>query len=188
MAAVDILRYPLGQVGAKVPDKVLVSVGFGPRNARKTLGFCFPTAMGSGIPHLFISPTLREPVAVLSTLTHELLHAADDCKSKHSGNFRIWARAIGLEGKLTATYAGDALRESLLEIASELGEYPHAKLSLADAKIKKDGTRMLKATCPNLACPLMDESGKTYTVRTTRKWVEMGLPSCPCGTVMELAE
>src|SRR5690606_1094883 len=87
MAAVDILRYPLGQVGAKVPDKVLVSVGFGPRNARKTLGFCFPTAMGSGIPHLFISPTLREPVAVLSTLTHELLHAADDCKSKHSGNF-----------------------------------------------------------------------------------------------------
>lgn len=36
---------------------------------------------------------------------------------------------------------------------------------------------MLKLVCP--------EDG--YTVRTTRKWLEVGQPSCPCGLELEEA-
>lgn len=184
-AAVDKLRGPLSQVGATVPDQIMASVGFGARNVRKTLGVCFPTAAGDGIPHVFISPTLTDPVTVLAVLTHELIHAADDCKSKHGGAFRKWATAVGLEGKMTATVPGDALRNMLTEMAAELGEYPHKELKLG-SKASKQTTRLLKAVCPDFACPLADESGKTYTIRLTAKWATLGMPTCPCGAAMEL--
>lgn len=184
--AIDILRPPLAQVGAHLPDDIMVSVGFGSRNVRKTLGVCFPTRAGGGVPHLFITPTLVDPIEVLAVLIHELIHASDDCASKHGGHFRKCAKAIGLEGKMTATVPGDALRRILAEVADELGEYPHKQLSLGQSAVKKQTTRLLKAVCGSLTCPLADETGKTYTVRVTRKWIEVGMPSCPCGTLMEI--
>lgn len=41
---------------------------------------------------------------------------------------------------------------------------------------KGSGSRMLKLICPN----------DGYTVRTTRKWLDVGSPSCPCGEVLTL--
>ncbi len=38
----------------------------------------------------------------------------------------------------------------------------------------KQGTRMLKVICP----------ADGYTIRTTNKWLQVGFPTCPCGTVM----
>jgi len=38
-------------------------------------------------------------------------------------------------------------------------------------------TRMLKVECP----------ADGYIVRTTQKWIDLGLPTCPCGEEMELA-
>jgi hypothetical protein len=37
------------------------------------------------------------------------------------------------------------------------------------------GTRMLKVECPDCG----------YTLRTTRKWLDTGLPSCPAGNEMQ---
>ena len=45
---------------------------------------------------------------------------------------------------------------------------------------KKDGTRLLKVVCPNPDCG--------YLMRTTERWIKVGLPICPCGTRMEMAE
>lgn len=50
---------------------------------------------------------------------------------------------------------------------------------------KGSGSRMLKAVCPNEDCELRD-GDKPYTIRLTRKWADAGMPSCPCGTEMEL--
>jgi hypothetical protein len=66
-----------------------------------------------------------------------------------------------------------------------LGPYPHARLN--DVR-KRQSTRMLKATCPNPDCAIrLNVAGnKPYTVRITQRLADAGMPSCPCGTLMEL--
>lgn len=187
LAGVELLRPLLKQAGAVVPERIAVSVGFPSRNARKTLGVCFPTAATSeGWSHLFISPLLENAVEVLGVLAHELIHASDDCASKHGGHFRQCALALGLTGKMTATTIGDDLRPTLEDMAGELGKYPHVKINLSG--VKKQTTRLLKGVCSDGECPLADEKGNRYTIRLTQKWVEVGMPSCPCGAEMLLEE
>ena len=77
---------------------------------------------------------------------------------------------------MTATVPGDELAKDLEKLAVELGPYPHAALS-PTARVGKQTTRMLKVVCPT----------DGYTLRTTKKWADLGLPSCPCGKGMELA-
>jgi hypothetical protein len=109
---------------------------------------------------------------VLSTLLHELIHAFVGIKAKHGKDFKLVAVKSGLEGKMTATTAGPELLARLETLAKTLGRYPHASLGLGGERLKKkQGTRMLKLQCP--------ECG--YQVRTTQKWIDIGLPICPCG-------
>ena len=76
-------------------------------------------------------------------------------------------RSLHLEGKPSATFAGEKFKEVYKDLIDGLGEYPHAKLNVGFHK--KQATRMLKASCP--ACG--------YTVRLTAKWSGLGLPICP---------
>lgn len=59
----------------------------------------------------------------------------------------------------------------------ELPEVPGPELEPPPVP-KKQSTRMLKVICP----------GCGYTVRTTQKWIDIGLPTCPCGEEMEVAQ
>lgn len=154
-----------------------VSVGFAGGRGKKasTLGQCWSTKSATdGVAQVFISPIMASRTQVLATLVHEGVHAVDDCKSGHKGAFVRMAKAMGLEGKWTATYAGNELESTLQSIADELGEYPHAALTVV-APLKKQTTRLIKIMCPSCE----------YTARTTAKWLEMGLPTCPCGTEMQ---
>lgn len=174
--AVRVLEPMLAQVGAVVdPNMIAVSVGFGPRS--RALGTCFPQhASDNPVSQLFISPVESDAVKILATLTHELIHASDDCASGHQGHFAKCARAVGLEGKLTATHAGDSLAESLKDVAAQLGEYPHHKLNLS--QIKKQKTMNLKMVCDNC----------DYIMRTTQKWLDTyeTFP-CPCSDLTDLS-
>lgn len=171
-AAIEALRPLFTQLAAvDLPAEVRVSCGFpGGGSARKRIGECWPTKASDGVAQVFVSPVLDDPIQVLGTLVHELIHAWDDCKNGHKRPFSRVARAMGLEGKMTATTVGDELRAVLAEIAGELGPYPHAALDLG-LRVKKQSTRMLKVECP--ACG--------YTLRTTAKWLEVGVPTCCCG-------
>lgn len=159
------------------PKEVTVSCGW-PRQDRggKVIGQCWPTKSGKGVSHMFITPMLTDPIKVLATLLHELIHAADDCASEHKGPFTKAVRAVGLSGKPTATFAdpGTALHASLKALAKELGKYPHTGLTPGGTLAKKQSTRMLKCEC--------DSCG--YVVRTTQKWLDIATPICPlsaCG-------
>lgn len=136
------------------------------------LGECWSAKLSSdGITHnIFITPALADVGKVLATLIHELVHVAVGTKAKHGKAFKQLARVVGLEGKLTATHAGTELSEKLSLIANALGPYPHSELNGRNEP--KQGTRLLKLECPNCG----------YTVRTTRKWVNYGLPTCCCKT------
>ncbi|KKL59632.1 hypothetical protein LCGC14_2213430 [marine sediment metagenome] len=74
---------------------------------------------------------------------------------------------------MTATHAGEELVDRLRVLTKGIGAYPHAKISVHSDK--KQGTRMLKLLCP--ACG--------YLARTTKKWIEMGTPTCMCGKKMD---
>lgn len=191
LSGVEKLIPLLEQAGAQniKSRKLMVSVSFPSKTIRKRIGECWSAVASEDgkVNHLFVSPLLDDAVEVLGVLAHELIHADDNCESKHNGHFRRVATALGLTGKMTSTEVGEDLKPILKDIAEEIGPYPHTKLKLG-ANIKKQTTRMLKVHCVDTECPYLDESGKGYTIRTTGKWVEIGLPKCPCGTEMTVAD
>jgi hypothetical protein len=179
--AVLLLSPDFKAIGKTVPKQVKVSCGFPSRNplgtAKRSIGECWSDTASAGKYHeIFISPTIVEREEVLAVLVHEVVHAIVGVEHKHKKPFGDVARAIGLEGKLTATVAGEALASRLGALAKALGPYPHARLEGMTNGKAKEGTRLLKAVCPNPECG--------YVIRVTKKWIEQaGYPTCPCGEV-----
>lgn len=190
LGAVDLLIPLLEQAGAVNlrSRKVSVSVGFPSKTIRKRIGECWAdrASANGGVNHMFVSPRLDDPIEVLGVLAHELIHADDNGASNHGGHFRRVATALGLTGKMTSTTVGEDLKPVLKDILSELGEYPHVKLNLGN--VKKQSTRLIKVHCIDETCPYLTPNGRGYTIRVTQSWIEVGLPSCPCGAEMAVAE
>lgn len=155
----------------RLPADVRVSIGFpGGGSARKRIGECWPRARSaSGVNEIFISPVLVDLPKLLDVLVHEAVHAADDCASGHKGAFKRAALAIGLTGKMTSTVAGEALAAWIAATVASLPAVDYGALSL-DGR-KKQSTRLIKLECHDCG----------YTLRTTQKWLDTGLPSCCCG-------
>lgn len=118
-------------------------------------------------------------------LLHELAHAENDHQGirdcagrRHNKKFKVMAERLGLtveKGSLGFAYTdlgqpakdfldGIKFRKEIFEL-SRVGE---------SAKAGKPGSRLLKVEC---ACG--------YTCRITQKWLDIGLPTCPCGEEME---
>jgi hypothetical protein len=133
---------------------------------------CFaPECSKAGVAEVFVSPVLEDAMRVAGTLAHELAHAAVGVEYKHGAPFARLARALGLEGKPTATVEGEEFVRWVTPLLAEVGAYPHAAVDLSKMPAKKQTCRQLKVSCP--------ECG--YTARTTRKWLETrGAPLCPC--------
>jgi hypothetical protein len=171
-AAVDGLRPLFESVGAPLPQ-VRVSVGWA-RGSRKAIGQCWDaSATEDGVAQIFISPSLVDLVGtpiedegeakagVLDVLLHEAIHAAIGNEHKHG------TRPTG------------ACCVRLSALAETLGPWPHGKIT---AQPKKQTTRMIKVVCKEEGC----ECGG-YAVRTTSKWLDVGVPTCPFGGEMEVA-
>tara|TARA_R110002020_G_scaffold232807_1_gene444318 strand:+ start:823 stop:1404 length:582 start_codon:yes stop_codon:yes gene_type:complete len=158
----------------------LVSVGF-PKGSRgkstaNTIGQCWDKSVSADKEraHIFVVPTLTDPIEVLAVLLHELVHASVGTKCGHRGAFKQVATGVGLEGKMTATVPGELLKVQLELLRRELGDYPHT--GLVPRKRGLVGSRLLKVWCPQCGCIL----------RMTAKWVlSTGLPTCGCGHPME---
>jgi hypothetical protein len=135
---------------------------------RFTLGECYsPTMSGDNTIEIMIVPTLADSSRVIDVLVHELCHATVGNVNGHNSIFGACARAVGLEGKLTSTKAGEWLSALIAEWIKAEGEYPHATLS---TRYKKQSTRMYKCDC---ACG--------YTMRISSKWLKIATPRCPLG-------
>ena len=159
------------QYGATLP-KYRVTCGFpssgGLSAKNRTIGQCWsPEASADDTTEIIIGITQDEPMRVAGVLAHEMVHAAVGVAAGHRGPFRKLALDIGLEGKMTATTEGEAFKQAVQPMLDAIGDYPHAKLDAS--KRKKQGTRMIKASCT--AC--------NYTVRTTTKWIDIATPTCP---------
>lgn len=169
--------------GGEKPERYRVSCGWPSRNplmrpsaSRRRIGECWSDGSDDKAREIFISPALDNPVEVADVLLHELIHAALPPDTGHRHPFPSVAKRLGLEGKPTATFAGEELAEELKELTDSIGSYPHAKL---DAGVRpKQKARQMKCECPDCGC----------IVRMARSWIDIGTPTCACGTKMESTE
>lgn len=120
-------------------------------------------------------------------ILHELAHAENrtlgirDCAGRmHNKKFKTMAERLGLVVKDRDSSVGygftdlaDGGKDFLKKIAFKHKLFCLARLS--GGPKKKAGSRLIKCACPSCG----------YTVRTTQKWIEAGLPICPCGETME---
>jgi len=182
-AAGQLARRVFKPAALALPEKLRVSCGWPSKKALspngRALAQCFDAGCSDdGTIEVFVSPVLAERLDVLAAFTHELLHAAVGPDAKHGSPFKQGMAAIGLEGKATSTevHKGSALWEKLEATAEAVGEYPHARLD--KESLPKQSTRLLKVECPKCG----------YTVRVTHKWLDVGTPTCCCGTKMKETE
>lgn len=177
--ALNLIRPRISGAGFTLPLTVKVTCGFpvGSRGGKKILGQCIaPAASAAGFTEMCVSPTISDPLTALGILVHEAGHACVGVEAGHGAPFKAFCAAVGLTGKATEAMPGESLAAWLRdEILPMLGNYPHAAVDPNNRK--KQGTRMIKLVCP--------ETG--YTVRTTKKWLAMGVPTSPAGCEMVVA-
>lgn len=166
--AVEQLKPIFSIQGYQVPD-VQVSIGFTSRGMHSNhVGQCWSQAQARDeLNHIFLVPNIDDPVEILDTLVHELVHAVDDCRSGHGRPFKKIATRIGLEGPMRNAHANKALRMKLAEIAQFLGPLPHAALI-------PQPRRRVSFTRPKARCSQCD-----YEVPMLKRFLEYGPPLCP---------
>lgn len=182
----------------ELPERIRLSIGYTgstDRAGTHVLGACWnPDCSADKTREIFIVPELDDPIRIGDVAVHELCHAALPFGEGHKAStFGRLARAMGLEGKLTSTFAGDELRWRLHHLVRKLGPLPHARLNsgrisfgvipggkaTTPRRVPRQGTRMLKVECGDCGC----------IVRMTRKWLdEAGSPTCGCGGPMDEVE
>lgn len=162
--AVEHLKPIFERAGYFLPE-VKVSVGFPSTGVRsRHIGQCWSTsASADHVNQIFIAPQESDSVEVLDTLTHELVHAIDDCKNGHGEKFREIALAVGLKGPMRSAGANELAR-----IVEKLGKYPHPRLFVPSGSIKSQMKR------PGAKC-----SKCGYEVVMLRKSISLGAPICP---------
>lgn len=178
MEGVSQFRPWLKEQKAPIPDKVAVSVGF-PKGGRggHAIGQCwYPQTSVNGVTNMFVCPTQDEPVRVLDILLHECIHAGCGKDCGHKGEFKRIAKDLGLQGKMTATFAAPEtpLHTELTRISQVLGPYPHSGMMIPKAPKKA-------STWVRLVSP---ENEKYTLVISQKSLDEYGWPSDPEGNEM----
>jgi hypothetical protein len=173
-AFTDAARPMFEKHGAALPKLIRCGIGFPSKGSRSNvIGECWAdVASADGAVEIFIRPSLQSDSSrIADVLTHELCHAALGIVAGHGPKFKRLALALGLEGKMTATVAGDGWKAWADPILEALGPLPGAELRgcLAGGK-KKQTTRMLKLTCDDCA----------WSCRTTASMIEDNM-ICPTG-------
>jgi hypothetical protein len=182
---VEELRPYFTEAGVTLLEKIHVSCGWPSKRAtskKQATGQCFSRRMSTGeFNEIFISPIKSDGIEVAAILTHELIHAADDCLNAHKDKFIQYAKAVGLQKPWTETHPTERLVTVLESAIKKIGKYPHPAIDIsAFDKLPKQTTRLVKVACPDSECGVV--------VRMTRVYIEADkIPTCACGLKMEVA-
>ena len=97
-----------GEAVLRAGEGATDTIGFTSAGQRgKRIGECWSDlASADGAFEIFIVPGIDDAARIAGILTHELVHAAVGLKAGHGAVFAKAARALGLEGKMTATTEG----------------------------------------------------------------------------------
>lgn len=176
------LRGRFDALGYEVPAAIRISIGWprGSHGRARAIGQCWATeASADKHNEIFISPELgnERSVKIIGVLAHELVHATVGVDAGHKRPFKQCAEKIGLCGKMTATEETPEFIAFAEDFIKANSDYPSG--SLSNSSRKKQGTRMIKCSCPDCG----------YVARTTQKWIaDAGAPICPADrSQMEIA-
>lgn len=165
------------KLGVEVPADVAVTCGFpGGGSPNKRIGECWPRQRSTrGVNEVMINPILDQPLTVLDVLGHELLHAVDDCKSKHGKGFSKNSRAVGYSGGKHSSAETKAAKAALVALAKVLGPYPHGEVIIVKKQQKES------AGLHKFQCAVAGEGEAADVLYSTAKMVEVhGIPVCRC--------
>ena len=168
LAAIELLRPLFAAKGFIVPA-CQVSSGFASTGTRSGhVGQCWSTKSASNeLNQIFIAPTLKSDYEVIDTLVHELVHAIDNCETKHGKEFKKIALKMGMKGPMRGADAGPELKLTLTALLDILGPYPHGHLKVSMRKAARwDRPR---AKCKQCG----------YQVPMLKKFLAYGPPICP---------
>jgi len=161
------------KMGVETYPKFRVSCGFPSTGRRgKRIGEAWaPEASKDATHEIFIHPSIDDGVEVAAILAHELAHVVAGIPAKHGPSFKRLIKPLGLEGRACATVPGEGFKGIIAPILEQVGPYPHGALEGAAISTRgpKQSTRMIKVKC--------DLCG--YTLRGSRTWLTLGVPSCP---------
>ena len=145
-------------VGFKISDienKLKVSCSFiqGVRGSKnKAVGVHYNESVSAdGYHEMMIEPSISDSQEAIGILIHEMTHAIQRhmygyTVRAHGKEFRKIALAVGLCGKMTSTDSSPELIKTIDSWITELGNYPHSKMTLNPNR-KKQGVRNLKVEC-----------------------------------------
>ena len=184
--ATDALRPLFDSHGLRLPADIRFAIAFTStgRKGKRVGETWHDGATADRSYEIFLRADLAEPMTVLGVLVRQLVHAALPAEDSHGKKYKSAANKIGLSGKMREAVPNPYLRERLERLVLELPPLPHAALNLdwkAVDKPRKQGTRMLKAECCNMA----DDQPCGYTVRLSAKWASLGAV-CPKHGPMEV--
>lgn len=168
--------------GYKMPPLSHLQIGVMPLGKKK-LGLCWSCehAEDKKTSPIGICASLKDPVPVLATLVHELIHAAIGHEHKHNATFKKHALSLGLTGRMTATSAGEELAKELEKLGKELGAYPH----VAYPKILVQSIPKPKKV-KNVTFASETEGMEEYRCSVKRvNWKAFGPPRDPAGNEMK---
>jgi hypothetical protein len=135
---------------APKPKDVIVSYGFTKGRGRKgtAIGQCFADPVpAKKRAVIFVHPCQwTTPLDVLHVLLHEAIHAQFP-KAGHKAEFADMARALGLEGKMTATVPSKTLAAELKKLAKKLPTFPKAAFNPFGKQVFK-GSTLRRWVCP----------------------------------------
>lgn len=177
IVVLDETFFKIETMSFKTPLRV--SVGW--CSGKKAIGECWSHEVSSdNTTEMFISPALDNPIEVLATLLHEMIHAHLGNGKGHGKEFKTIVKKFGLAGRVTATYAeiGSPIYSQLNLIAQQLGEFPHKKINRTHKTKgggeKKDGwVRFKSKTADKYRCMVSPVSLE-----------EFGIPKDPWGEEM----
>jgi hypothetical protein len=79
-------------------------------------------------------------VIVLLSLRHELIHAALDNEDGHAKRFAEYATRLGFDAPFAYLTPSPGLIDEMMFLAIELGDFPHATLTVRDAVLTEAPT------------------------------------------------
>jgi len=138
------------RVGAPLPDKVRVSVGFTSQGLRSNrVGECWHEAASTdGHYEIFLKPTTDTDARIATILTAQLIHAAVGIDAGRGPKYKAVANALGFTGKMTSPYASSDWYVWALPILDIVGPMPYAALTDGKSTAKpKQKTNLLKVEC-----------------------------------------
>lgn len=161
------------KLGVTVPADVQLSCGFpGGGSPQRRIGECWPRSRSEkGVNQVFINPILDSAAQVLDVLGHELIHAVDDCQSKHGPNFTKLSGRVGYSGGKHSKVESDTAKALLVKLMQQLGAYPHGALDLT-RRAKKENTGLHKFACV--------AGGEDILYSTSKNVERFGSPKCRC--------